>query len=174
MTQATADATAPNSTRSTQSLTPVLAFREGAEEAINLYVSLFPNSRVVSVLRSTGGPIPKGQVMTATFELDGRPYNAFDGGEHFAFSDGFSLMVTCESQEEIDRLWNALTAGGGEPGRCGWLKDRFGLSWQIAPSDLGQMLSDPAAGNPQRAAEAMMQMSKLDIAGLRAAYATPA
>lgn len=157
---------------SVQSITPVLAFKQGTEEAVNLYVSLFPNSRVVNLVRSDDGA--GGHVLVANFELDGRPYNAFDGGEHFAFSDGFSMMVTCETQEEIDRLWDALTAGGGEPGPCGWLKDRFGMSWQVIPSDLGRMLSDTVAGNTQRAGEAMRQMTKLDIATLRAAYESAA
>lgn len=167
----TAAGPGPTATR-VQSITPVLTFRERTEEAINLYVSLFPNSRVVNMVRSDGGLIPAGRVMSATFELDGRPYNAFDGGESFAFSDGFSLMVTCATQDEIDWLWNRLTEEGGEPGRCGWLKDRFGLSWQIIPADLGGMLSNPAGGNSQKAGESMMKMSKLDIAALRSAYAS--
>jgi predicted 3-demethylubiquinone-9 3-methyltransferase (glyoxalase superfamily) len=160
----------PGTDRQVESITPVLTFKAGTEEAINLYVSLFPNSRILNIVRSEGGLIPAGAVMTATFELDGRPYNAFDGGDSFAFSEGFSMMVTCRTQEEIDRLWDALTADGGEPGRCGWLKDRFGLSWQIIPTDLGEMLSNPAGGNSHKAGEAMMKMSKLDVAALRAAY----
>ena len=153
-----------------QSITPVLVFRDRTEEAINFYVSLFPNSRIVNMVRSEGGMIPAGQVMTVTFELDGRPYNAFDGGPTFAFSDGFSLMVTCADQAEIDRLWGALTADGGAPGPCGWLKDRFGLSWQIIPANLGEMLGNSAGGDTQKAGAAMMTMQKLDIAALRAAY----
>ena len=153
-----------------QSITPVLTFRERTAEAVDLYVSLFPKSRILNMVRSDGGLIPAGQVMHATFELDGRTFNAFDGGDSFAFSEGFSLMVTCATQEEIDRLWNGLTAGGGEPGRCGWLKDPFGLSWQIVPAELGEMLGNPAGGNTQKAGEAMMKMNKLDIAALRAAY----
>ena len=166
----TATAAAADTRAHVQSITPVLTFNAGAEEAINLYVALFPNSRVVNMVRSEGGMIPAGRVMSATFELDGQAYNAFDGGASFAFSDGFSFRVTCATQEEIDRLWNGLTADGGEPGRCGWLKDRFGLSWQIIPAELGEMLSNPAGGNTQRAGEAMMKMNKLDIAALRAAY----
>jgi predicted 3-demethylubiquinone-9 3-methyltransferase (glyoxalase superfamily) len=153
-----------------QSVTPVLVFEANAEEAINLYVSLFPNSRLVNLVRSEGGMIPAGQVMQATFELDGLRYNAFDGGPTFAFSEGFSLMVVCTTQVEIDRLWDRLTADGGEPGRCGWLKDRFGLSWQVIPADLGEMLGNPAGGNTRKVSEAMMTMNKLDIAALRAAY----
>ena len=153
-----------------QSVTPVLVFKANAEEAINLYVSLFPNSRLVNMVRSEGGMVPAGQVMQATFELDGLRYNAFDGGSTFAFSEGFSLMVVCTTQVEIDRLWDRLTADGGEPGRCGWLKDRFGLSWQVIPADLGEMLGNSAGGNTRKASEAMMTMNKLDIAALRAAY----
>jgi predicted 3-demethylubiquinone-9 3-methyltransferase (glyoxalase superfamily) len=153
-----------------QSVTPVLVFKANAEEAINLYISLFPNSRLINIVRSEGGMIPAGQVMQATFELDGLRYNAFDGGPTFAFSEGFSLMVVCDAQEEIDRLWDRLTADGGEPGRCGWLKDRFGLSWQVIPADLGEMLGNPGGGNTRKTSEAMMTMSKLNIATLRAAY----
>ena len=160
----------PLSPAQVQSITPVLTFSEHTEDAINLYVSLFPNSRIVNIVRSDGGLIPAGNVMSATFELDGRPYSAFDGGASFNFSEGFSFMVTCSTQDEIDRLWDALTANGGEPGRCGWLKDPFGLSWQIIPADLGEMLSNPAGGDTRRAGEAMLKMDKLDIATLRAAY----
>lgn len=170
MSQATTTTGAPDTTVRVQSITPVLTFKDRTEEAVNLYVSLFPNSRIVDVVRSDGGLIPAGQVMSATFELDGHPYNAFDGGGSFSFSEGFSIMVTCGTQNEIDRLWDRLTENGGEPGRCGWLKDRFGLSWQIIPADLGEMLSNPAGGNTQKAGEAMMKMDKLDIAALRAAY----
>ena len=169
MTQTATDA-ATDARAQVHSVTPVLVFRHGTAEAIDLYVSLLPNSRILNVVRSEGGMIPAGQVMTATFELDGTVYNAFDGGDHFQFSDGFSLMVTCATQEEIDRLWAALTANGGEPGRCGWLKDRWGLSWQIIPADLGDMLSNPAGGDTRKAGEAMMTITKLDIAALRAAY----
>lgn len=165
-----ATATATDTRSHVQSITPVLTFKEGTEEAINLYVSLFPNSRILNMVCSDGGLIPAGQVMHATFELDGQAYNAFDGGATFAFSEGFSLMVTCATQEEIDHLWNSLTEDGGEPGRCGWLKDRFGLSWQVVPADLGEMLGNPEGGNTQKAGEAMMKMNKLDIAALRAAY----
>ena len=174
MTQSSSAVTATQAAPGVQSVIPVLVFREGTEEAVNLYVSLLPNSRVVNMVRSEGGMIPAGKVMHATFELDGRSYNAFDGGETFEFSEGFSMMVTCSSQDEIDRLWDALTADGGEPGRCGWLKDRFGLSWQVIPADLGEMLGNPAGGNTQKAGAAMMTMNKLDIAALRAAYESAA
>jgi predicted 3-demethylubiquinone-9 3-methyltransferase (glyoxalase superfamily) len=153
-----------------QSLTPCLVFADRAEEAVTFYVSLFENSKVVNMVRSPGlDRMPAGTLMHATFELNGRQYTAFDGGPTFSFSEGISLMVTCETQEEIDRLWGALTAGG-EEGPCGWLKDRFGLSWQIVPAALGQMLSDSEHGNSAKAMEAMLKMKKLDIAALRQAY----
>jgi len=150
---------------------PCIVFNDRAEEAINLYVSTFPNSRVVSIQRSEAdGMIAKGKVMIATFELDGREYTAFDGGPTFKFSEGFSLMVTCKTQEEIDRYWTKLTADGGEEGPCGWLKDRFGLSWQIIPEVLGQMLGDAKSGNSEAALQAMLKMKKLDVAELQKAY----
>jgi predicted 3-demethylubiquinone-9 3-methyltransferase (glyoxalase superfamily) len=151
---------------------PCIVYKEKAEEAINLYVSIFPNSRVLSVVRSDAstGPVVSGQVLAATFELDGREYLAFDGGPTFTFSEGFSLMVNCKTQEEVDRYWTALTADGGEEGPCGWLKDRFGLSWQIVPEQLGQMLTDPESGNTEAALQAMLKMKKLDIAELQRAY----
>jgi predicted 3-demethylubiquinone-9 3-methyltransferase (glyoxalase superfamily) len=152
-----------------------LVFKERAEEAVNFYVSLFDNSKVVSMVRSEGSEkMPKGTLMHATFELNGREYTAFDGGPSFSFSEGISLMVTVETQDEIDRLWVGLTAGGGEEGPCGWLKDRFGLSWQIVPAALGHMLSDSQHGNTAKALEAMLKMKKLDIAALEQAYRSAA
>jgi predicted 3-demethylubiquinone-9 3-methyltransferase (glyoxalase superfamily) len=152
-------------------ITPCIVYKDRAEEAINLYVSLFPNSRVVSIQRSeTDAPIPKGKVLGATFVLDGREYTTFDGGPSFTFTEGFSLMVQCKTQQEIDNYWTQLTANGGEEGPCGWLKDRFGLSWQIIPEVLGKMLSDSKSGNSQAAMQAMLQMKKLDIAELERAY----
>ena len=150
---------------------PCIVFNDRCEEAINLYVSVFPNSKVLSLIRSENdAPIAKGKVLNATFQLDGREYLAFDGGPTFNFSEGFSLMVTCETQEEVDHYWTKLIAGGGEEGPCGWLKDPFGLSWQIVPSVLGQMLSDSKSGNSEAALEAMLKMKKLDIAALERAY----
>jgi predicted 3-demethylubiquinone-9 3-methyltransferase (glyoxalase superfamily) len=146
-----------------------------AEEAINFYVSLFPNSKVLSIQRNEDdGPVAKGKVLGATFQLDGREYLAFDGGPSFTFTEGVSLMVTCKTQDEIDRYWTKLIEGGGEEGPCGWLKDRFGLSWQIVPEVLGQMLSDSHSGNSSAAIQAMLKMKKLDIAGLQRAYRTAA
>ena len=154
-----------------QSTIPCLTFSQGGEEAIKFYVSVVPNSRIVDLIQAeAGGPIPAGQLLHCRFELDGREYDAFDGGDTFAFSEAFSLRVTCDTQEEIDNLWQRLTADGGEPGPCGWLKDRWGMSWQIIPAELGRMLSDPAGGNSQACTQAMLKMGKLDIAELRRAY----
>ncbi len=153
-----------------QGITPCLVFADRAEEAVNFYVSLFNNSKVLSVMRSDGkGPILEGKLMHASFQLDGREFTALDGGPSFSFSDGISLSVTCDTQEEIDRLWGQLT-DGGEEGPCGWLKDRFGVSWQVVPAALGEMLGDSEHGNSAKAMEAMLQMRKLDIAALRQAY----
>jgi predicted 3-demethylubiquinone-9 3-methyltransferase (glyoxalase superfamily) len=155
----------------THKVTPFLTFKDGAEAAVKLYTSAIPNSRIVSIMRSeSDGPIAKGKVLHASFELDGQPFMAMDGGPHFAFDEGFSLFVSCETQEEIDYLWETLSEGG-EKGPCGWLKDRFGISWQIVPSVLGRFLSDSEHGNSQKAMEAMLKMSKLDIQGLKDAYA---
>ena len=159
------------STAVSTAIRPCIVFNDRCEEAINLYVSVFPNSKILSLIRSENeAPIPKGKVLNATFQLDGREYLAFDGGPTFKFSEGFSLMVTCETQAEVDHYWTKLVADGGEEGPCGWLKDRFGLSWQIVPSVLGQMLSDSRSGNSGAALQAMLKMKKLDIAGLERAY----
>jgi predicted 3-demethylubiquinone-9 3-methyltransferase (glyoxalase superfamily) len=153
-----------------QSVRPCLTFKERAEEAVNFYVSVFPNSRVNSVLRSDGnGPLPKGSLWHASFELDGQEYTAFDGGPSFRFTEAFSFVVTCQTQDELDKLWARLT-DGGEEGPCGWLKDRFGLSWQVVPATLGKMMSDPKSGNPAKMMEALLKMRKLDIATLEQAY----
>jgi predicted 3-demethylubiquinone-9 3-methyltransferase (glyoxalase superfamily) len=153
-----------------QKITPFLWFNDNLEEAMNLYVSLFKNSKIVSVNRSgESGPGPKGSVMSATFELDGQQFLALNGGPHFTFTPAISMFVNCETQDEIDGLWEKLSAGG-EKSRCGWLKDKFGLSWQIVPAGLGDMLQDK---NPQKAKntmQAMLQMGKLDIEKLRQAH----
>jgi len=150
---------------------PCIVFVDRAEEAINFYVSIIPNSRVLSMARSESeGPVPKGQVLSAIFELDGREYLTFDGGPSFAFTEGFSLMITCKSQQEIDHYWSQLIAGGGEEGPCGWLKDRFGMSWQVIPESLGRMLSDSEHGDNVAATQAMLKMKKLDLAELERAY----
>jgi predicted 3-demethylubiquinone-9 3-methyltransferase (glyoxalase superfamily) len=153
-----------------QTITPFLTFNDQAEEAVNFYVSIFKNSKVVSVSRyGEGGPGPQGSAMSVTFLLDGREYLALNGGPHFTFTDGFSLFVSCETQEEVDELWEKLTAGG-EKGQCGWLKDRYGLSWQIIPTALGQLLGDKDPQKAQNVMQAMLQMTKIDIATVRRAY----
>jgi predicted 3-demethylubiquinone-9 3-methyltransferase (glyoxalase superfamily) len=151
---------------------PCIVFKEKADEAIKLYTSVFPNSKIVSIQRAEqdAGPVRKGQVLGIEFILDGREYVALDGGETFSFSEGNSLMVMCKNQEEVDHYWSALTKNGGEPGPCGWLKDPYGLSWQIVPERLTEMLSDSKSGNSHAAMEAMLKMSKLDIAELEKAY----
>ncbi len=154
-----------------QTITPFLTFSDQAEEAVNFYVSIFKNSKVVSVSRyGEGGPGPKGSAMSVSFLLDGREYFALNGGPHFTFTDGFSLFVSCETQEEVDELWEKLSAGG-EKGQCGWLKDKFGLSWQIIPTALGQLLADKDPRKAQNVMQAMLQMTKIDIAALKRAYA---
>ena len=153
-----------------QKITPFLWFDANAEEAVTFYVSTFKNSRIVSVTRyGEAGPGPKGAVMSATFELDGQPFYALNGGPVFSFTPAISFFVNCETQEEIDDLWAELT-NGGEPQRCGWLKDRFGVSWQIVPTVLGRMLGDKDAEKAQRVMQAMLPMEKIEISALRQAY----
>jgi predicted 3-demethylubiquinone-9 3-methyltransferase (glyoxalase superfamily) len=170
MTQADTRTTAVANKVKVQNVRPSLTFKEGTEEAVNFYVSLFPNSKVVSLLRATaGGPLPEGSVLHASFVLDGQEYTAFDGGPSFSFTEAFSFVATCETQDEIDEVWARLT-DGGEEGPCGWLKDRWGVSWQVVPTALGQMMSDPKSGNPARVMEALLKMRKLDLATLEQAY----
>jgi predicted 3-demethylubiquinone-9 3-methyltransferase (glyoxalase superfamily) len=154
------------------SIRPCITFKDRTEEAVKLYTSIVPNSKILDLTKfeNEGGPIPKGQVLNASFTLDGREFRAFDGGETFTFSEGISLWVNCKTQEEVDRYWKALTANGGEEGPCGWLKDPFGVSWQIVPEQLGQMLSDPKSGDSEACMNAMLKMKKLDIAALESAY----
>lgn len=153
-----------------QKITPNLWFDDQAEEAAAFYVSLFENSKIVDVARyGEAGPGPAGSVMTVTFQLDGTEYTALNGGPHFQLTEAISLLVNCESQEEVDELWEALSAGG-EIQQCGWLKDRYGLSWQIVPTVLGKLMSDPDPAKSQRVMEAMLQMKKLEIGGLEEAY----
>ena len=153
-----------------QKITPFLTFNDQAEEAVNFYVSIFRNSKIVSVNRyGEGGPMPAGLVMSATFVLEGQEIMALNGGPQFTFADGFSLFVSCETQAEVDELWEKLSAGG-EKGPCGWLKDRYGVSWQIIPTALGQMLGDQDPHKAQNVMQAMLQMTKIDIAALRRAY----
>jgi predicted 3-demethylubiquinone-9 3-methyltransferase (glyoxalase superfamily) len=154
----------------TQKITTFLTYDNQAEEAVNFYVSIFRNSKIVSASRyGEGGPAPKGSLMSATFQLNGQEFMALNGGPHFTFTDGISLFVNCETQAEVDELWEKLSAGG-EQGPCGWLKDKFGVSWQIIPTALGQLLGDKDPAKSQRVMEAMLKMSKIDVAALRRAY----
>jgi predicted 3-demethylubiquinone-9 3-methyltransferase (glyoxalase superfamily) len=151
-------------------ITPFLWFDTQAEDAARFYVSIFKNSKIGRVVRyGAGGPGPEGQAMTVTFELDGLNVTALNGGPAYTLTEAFSLQVDCADQAEIDRLWDGLTADGGEPGRCGWLKDRFGLSWQIVPANMGQLIGGDDRAKSQRAVQAMLQMNKLDIAALEEA-----
>ena len=153
-----------------QRITPFLWFDGKAEEAMNFYASIFKNSKIGSVTRyGEEGPGPKGAVMTATFQLDGQDFIALNGGPQFTFSPAISFLVSCETQQEVDDLWEKLSEGG-EKQRCGWLKDKFGLSWQIVPTALGVMLRDKDAEKSRRVMKAMLQMDKIDIAGLKRAY----
>jgi predicted 3-demethylubiquinone-9 3-methyltransferase (glyoxalase superfamily) len=140
------------------------------EAALNFYVSVFRNSKIVNVSRyGEGGPEPKGAVMSAEFVLEGQPFMAFNGGPHFTFAQGFSLFVSCETQAEVDELWEKLSEGGRKE-QCGWVVDQFGLSWQIVPNALGQLMGDKDPRKAQAVMQAMLKMTKLDIAGLRRAY----
>jgi predicted 3-demethylubiquinone-9 3-methyltransferase (glyoxalase superfamily) len=154
-----------------QKITTFLTYNDQAEEAVKLYTSVFPNSRILSETRyGDAGPGPKGSLMTANFEIDGREFVALNGGPTFKFSEGISLLVTCEDQSEVDRYWSKLTAGGGAEGRCGWLTDKFGVSWQIVPRVLSEMLSDPDPAKASRVMNAMLKMDKIEIAKLEDAY----
>lgn len=151
-------------------ITPFLWFDDKAEEAMNFYVSIFRNSKVRSVTRyGDAGPGAKGSVMTATFELDGQDFMALNAGPVFKFTEAISFFVNCETQEEVDELWERLSAGG-EESQCGWLRDKFGLSWQIIPSILGRLLGDRNPAKSRRVMEAMLQMKKIDIKTLQQAY----
>jgi predicted 3-demethylubiquinone-9 3-methyltransferase (glyoxalase superfamily) len=153
-----------------QKITPFLWFDGKAEEAMNFYVSIFKNSKVGSVSRyGEGGPGPKGTVMSATFQIEGQEFFALNGGPQFTFTPAISFFVNCETQQEIDELWEKLSAGG-EKQRCGWLKDKYGLSWQIVPSVLGKLLRSKDANKAKGVMQAMLQMDKLDIGGLQQAY----
>jgi predicted 3-demethylubiquinone-9 3-methyltransferase (glyoxalase superfamily) len=153
-----------------QRISPFLWFDDQAEQAAEFYVSLFPNSRILEVMRfADDAPGQAAGVTTVRFELDGLEFDALNGGPLFPFTEAVSFSVSVDDQEEIDRLWNALTADGGEPGQCGWLKDRWGLSWQIVPTSLSRLLSDPDPARAKRATEAMLSMGKLDIAALQTA-----
>jgi len=153
-----------------QNITPFLWYDGKAEEAINHYVSIFKNSRIIKISYwGEGSPFPKGQVMTGTFELDGLKFHAFDAGPQFKFTEAISFFVDCNTQTEVDELWEKLSAGG-EKSRCGWLKDKFGISWQIIPRALGQLMGDKDPEKSKRVMIAMMKMDKIIIADLQKAY----
>jgi len=154
-----------------EAITPFLWFDNQAEEAANFYTSIFPNSKIVGISRyGNGSPGPAGQVMTAVFELNGQKFTALNGGPHFKFSEAVSFVVNCETQEEVDRYWTALTADGGQESQCGWLKDKFGLSWQVVPKALIETVQGPDPEGASRALAAMMQMKKIEISKLEEAY----
>jgi predicted 3-demethylubiquinone-9 3-methyltransferase (glyoxalase superfamily) len=153
-----------------QKIATCLWFDRNAEEAVRFYVSLFENSKVLAETRwGDGGPVPKGTLMSARFQLEGREFVALNGGPTFRLTEAASLLVSCETQKEVDDLWDRLGAGG-EPSQCGWLKDRFGLSWQVVPRVLEEMLQDPDDARRKRVFAAMLPMKKLDIAKLQQAY----
>lgn len=153
-----------------QKITPSLWFDGRAEEAANFYVSIFKRSEILNTVRyGEAGPGPKGDVMVATFRIDGHDFIALNGGPQFKFTEAISFVVDCKSQEEIDDLWEKLSSGG-EKSYCGWLKDKFGVSWQIVPTVLGELLSDEDPEKSKRVMQAMMEMTKIEIAGLQRAY----
>lgn len=154
-----------------QKITPFLWFDGQAEEAMKFYTSIFKNTKTGSVSRyGDAGPGPKGSVMSATFELEGQKFMALNGGPHFKFTPAISFFVNCETQEEVDELWEKLSAGGAK-NRCGWLTDKFGVSWQIIPTALGELLGDKDPEKSKRVMQAMLQMDKIDIEGLKRAHA---
>jgi predicted 3-demethylubiquinone-9 3-methyltransferase (glyoxalase superfamily) len=157
-------------TKQLQKISPFLWFDHQAEEAAKFYVSIFPNSAIGKIARyGDAGPGPKGSVMTIAFQLDGQPFTALNGGPIFKFTEAISFVVHCDTQQEVDEFWERLSQGGQQV-ECGWLKDKFGLSWQIVPVALMEMVQDKDPPRVQRVMKAMMQMKKLDIAGLEKAY----
>ncbi len=160
-----------------QTITPCLWYDDQAEAAANFYIAIFPNARILNLIRygEAGHEIhgrPAGSIMTVTFELDGQVFVALNGGPIFRFNEAISFQVHCETQDEVDYYWEKLSAGGDESARqCGWLKDKFGVSWQVVPSILLEMLNDPDSAKSQRTTEAMLRMKKLDIVGLQRAFA---
>lgn len=152
------------------SITPCLWFDTQAEDAAKFYTSVFPNSRILNTRHyGDAGPMPAGTVLTVEFELDGKTFTALNGGPEFRFNEAVSFQISCKDQDEVDYYADNLTANGGEEGPCGWIKDRFGLSWQIVPEAMVELLTDPDPERASRAMAAMMKMQRLDIAALRAA-----
>ena len=153
-------------------ITPFIWFDKNAEDAANFYVSLFADSAIIDVARwGQGSPYPEGSTMSVTLNLAGQQYIFFNGGSHFKINESFSLFVNCEDQAEVDHLWNALVADGGSPSQCSWLKDKFGVSWQIVPKALMRLLGDPDSAKAGRVMQAMMTMGKIDVAALERAAA---
>jgi predicted 3-demethylubiquinone-9 3-methyltransferase (glyoxalase superfamily) len=153
-----------------QKITPFLWFNDQAEEAVKFYTSIFKGSKIGTVSRyGEAGPGPKGSVMSATFQLEGQEFMALNGGPVFSFTPAISFFVSCRTQAEVDDLWERLSAGG-EKSQCGWLKDKFGISWQIVPTVLNDLMQDPDPEKVKRVTQAMLKMTKLDIAGLQAAH----
>ena len=151
-------------------ITPCLWFDGNAEEAANLYVSVFRNSKITDISRyGDAGPLPKGTVLTIAFELDGQAFTALNGGPQYKFTEAVSFQIYCETQDEVDHYWNGLLAGGGTESMCGWLKDRFGLSWQVVPNRLIELMQSPDPAKARRVMEAMFKMRKIDLATLEAA-----
>jgi predicted 3-demethylubiquinone-9 3-methyltransferase (glyoxalase superfamily) len=153
-----------------QRIVPFLWFDSNAEEAVNFYISIFKNSKILNIARyGDAGPGPKGTVMTMNFQLEGQDFMALNGGPHYTFSPAISFFVNCETQAEVDELWEKLTAGGSDV-QCGWLRDKFGVSWQIIPRTLIELMQDKDPMKSQRVFKAMMGMIKIDIEGLKRAY----
>ena len=151
-------------------ITPCLWFDGNAEEAVNYYLSVFPEAKLGEVSRyGEGMPMPAGTVLVANFTLLGQEFGAINAGPEFKFTEAVSFMIDCKDQAEVDYYWDKLTANGGEPSQCGWLKDRFGLSWQVVPSALGELMTNPDPAKANRVTQALMQMGKIDIATLEAA-----
>ena len=154
----------------TQKIRPFLWFDGNAEEAVNFYLSVFPDARLGEVSRyGEGMPMPAGTVLVANFTLFGQEFGAINAGPEFKFTEAISFMIDCKDQAEVDYYWDKLTADGGDPSQCGWLKDKYGLSWQVVPSALGELMTDPDPAKANRVTQALMQMSKIDVAKLEAA-----
>jgi len=153
-------------------ITPMLWFNTQAEDAAKFYTSVFKNSKIRNVVRyGDAGPGPKGSVMVVDFELDGQRFTGLNGGPNFTFTEAVSFVIHCQTQDEVDDYWTKLTSGGGKESQCGWLKDRFGLSWQVVPDPVIKMLSDPDPAKAKRVTEAVFKMKKIDIATVQGAYA---
>jgi predicted 3-demethylubiquinone-9 3-methyltransferase (glyoxalase superfamily) len=155
-----------------QKITPFLWFDNNAEEAVNLYTSIFKNSEILKTARyGEAGPGPAGSVMIVNFQIEGQEFIALNAGPRFKFTEAISFVINCQNQEEVDHYWNKLTADGGQESMCGWLKDKFGLSWQVIPTVLGELMADKDARKAQRVMQAMLKMKKIDIAALQRACA---